>query len=454
MYLSSLTFTVLILPLLLLMFCLLPQKGKYPFLLCAGLLIFGWSSPVRLVFPAAYLCFDYGIGLLLGRLQDRRGISRAILVGASLLQAAALLMIRRAFADSTDPFFPIGTAIMTLQGLGYLIGVCRKKHPAEKNFLHFALYLTFFPLLYAGPLISYPEFRSQLEKRRYNIHSLGAGIELFIRGLAEKVVFADTLGYVFRELRQTDPAQISMLTAWLTVVTFSMYLYFELLGYADMARGLGKCFGITLPKAFGQPFLSNGVTQFMEQWNITHVLWFQSNFRHLLLQGSKHRWMKYASLVVMWMLIGIWYNTTFPFLLWGMFIGLLLAVEQLFLGKILERNYAFGLAYTAVVLQFAWVFLFADSLPEVLAFWKAMLGFGSGLADSYGIYFFTSYIVFLLICFYIASDLFRNIMERIAATAVGRKIAVYMPLINCLILIFCMASMLYADGQAELWLHL
>ncbi len=452
MYLSSLTFTLLAMPVLLLLFCCVPQKGKPVFLLLAGMLLTCWNGPAGILIPAVFVCFNYGIGLLLGKLSEKRRLCLAVLLAAVTTQAAALTIIRQNRQDAA--FIPIGIAITTLLGIGYLIGIYRKKYPPERNFLHLALYLTFFPVMFAGPLLSYQEFSRQLKESRPNIRCLGDGLGLFVRGLAEKVMLADTLGYVFRELRQTDPAGISMLTAWLTVMSFSMYLYFELLGYADMARGLSRCFGLELPKNFGQPFFSSSVTQFMENWNITHILWFQTNFRHLLFGRAKHRWVKYASLVLMWMLIGLWYKPSVQFLLWGMLIGLILAAELNFFKHIPDRNYAVGLVYTAISLQFSWVLFFADNMTQVLHFWRAMVGFGSGLIDKYGVYFLTSYIVLLLVCFYIATDLFRNITERISATAVGRKIASYMPLIDSVLLIFCLACMLYTDAPAELWLQL
>ncbi len=454
MYPSSLTFTILLLPVLLLLFYCVPRKGKHVFLLFSSLTVIGWSSPAWLLVPSVLVCFDYGAGLLLQKLQAHRRSCAVLLAVSAILQAAGLFLLRHFYADGTNPIRPVGMAVITLLGLGYLIGIFRNKHPAEKSFLHLALYLTFFPIQYAGPLLSYSEFHEQLEKPQYHIRSLGKGLGLFVRGLAEKVILADTLGYVFRELRQTDPAGISMLTAWLTVVSFSLYLYFELLGFADMARGLAGCFGIRLPKQFGQPFFSSSLTQFMEQWSITHILWFQTNFRHFLFPNNKYRWVRYVSLILMWMLIGIWYRSSLTFLLWGFFIGGILALEQLFFKRIPEQHYAFGLIYTGLALQFSWVLFFCGSLPEVLMFWKAMLGFGGGLIDQYGVYFLTSYIVFLLICLYIATDLFRNITERIAATAVGQRIASYIPLLSSLLLIFCFAYMLYTDASAVPWLCL
>ncbi len=454
MYLSTLTFTLIALPVTLLLFYLIPNKGKNVFLLCAGLLIYGWGYPGRILFPAAYLFLDYGVGLLLHKFQEQKLLCRMMLLLTVLLQTAALLMIRRIPDTGNQHLLPFGIAIYSLQGIGYLIGIYRKKYPAELNLPNLALYLTFFPLLYAGPLISYPEFSKQIQERRHNILNLGAGLALFIRGLAEKVVLADTLGYIFGELRHTAPAGISMLTAWLTVLTFSMYLYFELLGYSDMAHGIARCFGMKLPKNFGHPFFSSSITSFMENWNITHILWFQTNFRHFLFHNSKHRWVKHVSLILMWMLIGFWYGTSLQFVVWGFCIGVLLTAERLFLEKVFKKNYTFGFLYTAIAMQFIWVLFFADNFTEACSIWQAMLGFGNGLADRYGIYFFTSYVVFLLICCYIATDLFRNITERISYTAAGQKISSLLPLLECVILLFCLASMLYTDGNRQLWLLL
>ena len=177
---------------------------------------------------------------------------------------------------------------------------------ASVKFLNVALYVFMFPIIYAGPLITYLEYEEQLEKRPCNIIQLSGGLELFIRGLAEKVILADTFGYIFRELRQAG--QMSMLTAWLTTLSFSMYLYFELLGYAEMARGLGKCFGFQFPKNFSHPFFTSSITAFLQSWNITLLLWFQTNFRYFLFGRYEKKWQKYCFLILTWALIGAWYG--------------------------------------------------------------------------------------------------------------------------------------------------
>lgn len=452
MYLATFTFTVAVLPVLLLCYYLIPAKGKTVFLLLCSLLIYGWGDPIRVLYPLACICFDYSVGQLLECWQGKRTLATVLLCFSAVLKVAAVTAVR-AEASAGEILFPFGIAVYTLQGLGYLIGVYRGRHKANGNFLNLALYITLFPMLYAGPLLSYLEFDEQLRKRQCNIICLSDGLGLFIQGLAEKVVLADTFGYIFRELRQTT-GEMSMLTAWLTTVSFTMYLYFELLGYSEMARGLGRAFGFDLPKNFNHPFFTSSITAFMQSWNITLLLWFQTNFRHFLFGKAEKKWQKYAAIILTWVLIGAWYGMRLQFVVWGLVIGVLLTLDQLVFEPLLRRRYVFGMLYTAIVLQFVWVLFYVDNLAEVPGIWRAMLGFGKGITDQYGFYFFTSYIALLLLGVYIATDLFRNISERISNTAVGRAIEAWKPVGLALMLIFSLASMLYGERTPGLWLQL
>lgn len=451
MYLATFTFTVAVLPVMLLCYYLIPAKGKNLFLLLCSLLIYGWGQPMRVLYPLACICYDFGMGLLLERVKEKKFLSALLLGISAVLQMSAVVYVRSASAAG-DFLFPFGIAVYTLLGLGYLIGIRRGRHPATMHFTRLALYLTFFPVLYAGPFLSYGELEEQLRNRTCNVIRLSEGISRFIRGLAEKVVLADTFGYLFRELRQTQ--DMSMLTAWLTTISFSMYLYFELLGYTEMARGIGCALGFTLPESFRHPFFAPSVTEFMQGWHCSLTLWFQANFRYFVFgQAPRHKWHKYAGLILTWVLIGAWYGSKPQFLLWGFVIGVLLTWEQLVLEPLTRRRYVVGMLLSAAVLQFAWVLFFVDDLSEVIAIWKAMLGFGKGIADSYGFYFFTSYIAFILLGFYIAADLFRNISDRISGTGFGKFLSFWKPLAHAALLVFCLASMLYGERFAGLWLQ-
>lgn len=267
MQMASLTFVMIVLPVLLLVYYLIPDKARQPFLVICFFLLYSWGNPVRVLYPSAFLCYDYGTGLLLDKIRKNKILSTGILCFSVIVQITAMSYIRNTAQE--NEIFPFGIAIYTLQGLGYLTGVYRKYHSPALNFMELALYLLFFPALFAGGLFSYAEFSEQNRKKKLNILSLGDGLGLFIRGLAEKVFLADTFGYIFRELQQIPPENMSMLTAWLMTVIFSMYLYFELLGYSEMARGLGRCFGYEMPKNFSHPFFTPSMTAFMKNYNST-----------------------------------------------------------------------------------------------------------------------------------------------------------------------------------------
>ncbi len=452
MQLASLTFVMIVLPVLLLIYYLIPDKTRQIFLLLCNFLLYGWGNPVRILYPAAFLCYDYGTGLLLEKCRKNRTLSTGILCFSVIVQIAVMSYIRNTAEENS--FFPFGIAIYTLQGLGYLTGIYRKHHSAAVNLPELGLYLTFFPALFAGGLFSYAEFADQNRHKHLNIVSLSDGLSLFIRGLAEKVVLADTFGYIFRELQQITPENMSMLTAWLTTIIFSMYLYFELLGYSEMMRGLGKCFGYQMPKNFSHPFFTSSMTAFMKSWNITLVLWFDTNFRRLLFRKYSVKWISYLGFVLMWVLIGAWYGMKSQFILWGFVMGLFLLNEKIFLEKIIRQRYLAGVVYTVIISQFLWVLFFTENLSGTVVYWKAMLGFGNGIFDRTGIYFLVSYIALILIGFYIATDLFRNITERLSVSEFGQKLSLFMPLVHGGLLIFCLACMLYSRQNAPLWLWL
>ncbi len=451
MYLASFTFTAAVLPVLLLCYYFIPAKGKNVFLLVCSILIYGWGVPMRILYLLTFILYDFGVGILMEKYREKKTFTTILLSFSAVLQVSAMTLVREA-ATAGALLFPFGIAIYTLQGLGYLIGIYRGRHPAAADPLKLSLYLSFFPVLYAGPLMNYLEFDEMFRKRQCNIIHLSDGISLFIQGLAEKVVLADTFGYLFRELRQTH--EMSMLTAWLTVISFTMYLYFELLGYSEMARGLGCAFGFELPKNFNHPFFTPSITSFMQSWNITLLLWFQTNFRHFLFGQNQRKWQKYAAVILTWVLIGAFYGMRLQFVLWGLAVGVLITLEQLIMEPLLNKRYLFGMLYSALLMQFVWVLFFADNLSEVGMIWKSMLGFGKGIADQYGLYFFTSYIALILLGLYIATDLFRNISERMGTTVIGSILERLRPLGHGLLLIFCLASMLYGERMVGLWLML
>ncbi len=452
MQIASLTFVMIVLPVMLAVYYFLPNKIKQIGLVFSSFMLYGWGSPIRIIYPLAELVYDYGAGIFLEKYRKEKPISKGIIYFSVIIQIFAMIYFRNVIQE--EKIFPFGIMIYTLQGLGYLFGVYRREHEAERNIFILGGYLLFFPSVFAGGLYAYPEFVQQNRNKHFTIISLSDGLSIFIRGLAEKVVLANTFGYIFQELQQIAPEEMSMLTAWLTTIIFSMYLYFELLGYSEMARGLGKCFGYDLPKNFRQPFFTSSITALMESWNITLVSWFDKYFRKGIFGNNSKKWVSYAGFIFMWVLIGAWYGMKKQFLLWGFFIGIILLAEKLFLEKNIRQKYIAGAVYTAIIPQFLWVLFFSENLTESVNYWKAMAGFGNGIFDRTGIYFLVSYIALILTGVYIATDLFRNILERLTISAYGQKLMMFLPLVHGGLLIFCLASMLYGEQIDYLWLRL
>ena len=317
MPLTSLTFILCVLPLLIVLYYLLPDKFRTGFLFLTSFLLYGWGNPVRMLYPAIFLCYDYFTGFLLGKCRNKK--TSAVLLWCSvLIQISAMIWIRSTAPENS--FYPFGITLYTLQGLSYLIGISQHSHSPAKNLFQLGLYLFFFPALFAGGLFSYQTFSEQNQNRKLTIFSLQNGLSIFILGLTEKVVLADTFGYIFRELQQIAPENMSMLTAWLTTVVFSMYLYFELTGYSEMTRGLGTCFGYELPRNFNHPIFTPSITAFVQNWNITLLNWFQTNFQNLLFSDTEQKRRFIPGFLVMWLFIGTWYGIGIPFLLWGLII--------------------------------------------------------------------------------------------------------------------------------------
>lgn len=442
MPLASLRFLLCGLPLFLIGYYCMPVKGKQIYLCISSFLLYGWGNWSDLFFVTGYLCYDYIAGILIQKYRLHKPVASGILIFSVLLQSLILIQMRYRSPEA----FPTGLAVRTLQGIGYLILIYRNRHPAEKNFFRLGGYLILFPVL-----VSYEIFAQQSENRRTDIISLSDGLSILIKGMAEKVVLADTFGYIFRQLRQISPQDMSMLTAWLMTVAFSMYLYFELLSYSEMARGLGTCVGYDLPKNFNHPFFTSSVTAFLQNWNMTLTSWFQGNFRNFLFADTNRKFFYHASFVLMGILIGAWYGTSVQFLIWGFLVGIFIVLDKLFLERFIRKHYAFGVIYTGILLQFLWVLFFSDSLSETGLYWKAMLGFGNGLTDRNGLYFFVSYIGLLLIGFYIATDLFRNIEERFSTVEIGKRMAFLKPIFQGMLFIFCIAFLLYQkQGDNEI----
>ncbi len=396
---SELRFVFLFLPLALLAHKLCPAIAKNAILVLLSLLFFAWGSAEFVVLMLALLVFNYFSGLTIvtkQEEQDPRGAKIA------LISAVAVNLLLLGFfkywgflLDNVNGVFgthlssgvtsvPMGVSFFTFSILSYLFDVYRQKAPMDRNFINYCLYVTFFPKLVSGPIVSYAQMEKQICNRKQNAVRFGHGCRLFLMGLAKKVLLSNTLGNTFYALSALESSQLSVVSAWFGALSYALMLYFDFSGYSDMAIGLGELFGFDFQKNFDYPYMSASVTEFWRRWHISLGAWFR-DYVYIPLGGSRVSKGKHIrNLLVVWLLTGVWHGASWNFIVWGLYYGGLLLLEKFVLEKLLGKvPKVIRIVFTLILVLIGWVFFFSPSLGSAIRWLGAMVGIGgNGLIDA------------------------------------------------------------------------
>ena len=285
--------------------------------------------------------------------------------------------------EFTRVILPIGISFFTFQQIAYLTDVYTDKS-GKYSLVDYALFVSFFPQLIAGPIVHHKEIMPQLSRSglgRFSLESMSRGIVVFVIGLGKKVLIADTLGSYADTLFAAagQGGEMSAFEAWGAAAAYGLQLYFDFSGYADMAIGLGLFFGIRLPENFDRPYAALSIRDFWRRWHMT-LSRFLRDYLYIPLGGSRHgRTRQLVNLMLTMVLGGIWHGAGWTFLLWGMLHGLYLVIERVF-GEMWARFTGAGrlaapLAWllTMAAVFFAWVPFRAEGLEPTLVIWQGML---------------------------------------------------------------------------------
>ncbi|MFQ9094340.1 MAG: hypothetical protein ACLR5S_08660 [Ruminococcus sp.] len=256
-----------------------------------------------------------------------------------------------------------------LQNAGYCIDVFRGKCRGETNWRRLGLYLLFYPRLIMGPVVPYPMVHKTICDPAFDMSRIGGGLLRFLVGMAKKLFLADWVGMLFQTLCQTSDAPYSMLVVWLGAFSQLVTLYLELSSYADMAIGIGACYGVRLPESYGKSLFYPSIAAFADQWNRTVVQWF-SHYVGTHFRGS-NRFFQLLALMITWGCIGLWYGVRLPSLLFGLLIGFCLWLAHLLWRD--KRTSMLRYALTLLLLSVGAVLLTLPDLPSVWNYLKIML---------------------------------------------------------------------------------
>ena len=398
MIFSSIPFLYYFLPAVLILYFALTRKKEgirtatfagNLVLLLASLFFYGWGEPRYLVMIGIAIVSAWALSQLI----PKPGIIGRLAFWLSAAVSLGLLAWFK-YADFFIESFgaltgmevtvlgialPIGISFYTFQILSYTIDVYRGRIMPQKNLVNFAMYVSLFPQLIAGPIVVYSQVEQQLDpaRRQVSAECLYQGAFRFIIGLSKKVFLANQLGMLVKLFGGLGADERSVIFYWMYAVAFSLQIYFDFSGYSDMAIGLGRMFGFDFPENFNYPYISRSITEFWRRWHMTLGSWFRE-YVYIPLGGNRvstGRWV--LNLFVVWGLTGLWHGAAWTFVIWGLYHGILLLLEKLVLGKILSRLPSFvNHVYVLLLVIVSMVIFNAASMPEALEYIGGMFGLG------------------------------------------------------------------------------
>ena len=431
MVFSSLPFLYYFLPAALLLYALAPRGRKNAALLLASLVFYGWGEPKFLIWMVLAILQGYVSGLLIERAEGTR--RRAYLAISVTLSMGMLFCCKyadffignvNALTGASLPLtgiaLPVGISFYTFQIVSYAVDVYRGEAPAQRRLVDLAAYIAMFPQLIAGPIVRYADIAPQLQEREHSWEKCAAGVRRFIWGLGKKVLIANSLGELCAAFKASGDR--SLLFFWLYAVGYALHIYFDFSGYSDMAIGLGKLFGFEFRENFRYPYVSGSITEFWRRWHISLGSWFR-DYVYIPLGGnrvSKPRW--FFNILVVWLCTGFWHGAAWNFVVWGLFFGLLLMAEKLWLGKHLKGHSVLSHLYVLLAVVISFVIFDAASLSEAGHSIAALFGLGGyPLFSAEAVYYLKSYALLLLVAAVGATPAMARLCGRIGGNERGRQ---------------------------------
>lgn len=384
MLFSSLTFLLYFFPAVILIHYVLPRKGQNPFLLFASFLFYAWGDARQVFLFAALLLLNWGVGLLMEKAQTAS--QRKWLLGWGLICDFGALIFYKYFGFLLDTigissaFFsgltlPLGISFFIFQTAGYLIDVYRRQTPPEKNMITYGTFLFLFPQLIAGPIVRYSDMAGALHsRRRPDAKALEGGMSLFLAGLSAKVLLANPLGEAYSQLSSQSG---DMVCAWVSLLSYSLQLYFDFMGYSVMAMGLGRMLGFSFPRNFNHPYAAHSITDFWRRWHITLSGWFR-DYVYIPLGGSRKGNVRtLLNLLAVWSLTGLWHGADWNFLLWGLWYFCWLTLEKFLLkGKVRFPRWLMRTG-TLLCVMLGWALFVSDGWSGYVAYLSSLFSFAT-----------------------------------------------------------------------------
>lgn len=428
MVFSSAIFLFIFLPVVLILYYLLPSRWRNALLLAASILFYTWGEPRFILILLASVTADYFVARAMDK-RDGRARKQWLILSIILnLGLLAYFKYANFFIDNVQQFYrllglepfawhkvalPIGISFVTFQKISYMVDVYRRDHEPQRRWEILALYILMFPQLIAGPIIRYKDIVAQLQDRSANdtAENRMNGLFRFFVGLSKKVLIANVLAQQVDIIFATAPTDLATGTAWIGMLAYTLQIYFDFSGYSDMALGLGRLFGFSFPENFNFPYISQNFTEFWRRWHITLGSWMK-DYLYIPLGGNRISTRRtYFNLVVVFLLSGLWHGAAWTFVVWGLYHGFFLVLDKLGFKDLLRKTGRIpAMLITFLFVMLGWVIFRSDSLTYAGAYMGRLFTF-SNVAD--GILLDARFITVLIAASLLAfSGLLRSIEQK------------------------------------------
>ncbi len=464
MLFSSIPFLYYFLPIVLILYFIVPKALKNAVILVTSLFFYAWGEPEYVVLMIASIIIGYISGLLIEAFREK-GNSKIILVISVVINLGFLAYFKYAdfFIDNFNAVtglsvpllrlaLPIGISFYTFQILSYCVDVYRGEVPAQRNPINLAAYVAMFPQLIAGPIVRYSNIAKELQERTHSFENFAIGIRRFIMGLAKKILIANTLGELCDIFKASD--EKSVLFYWLYAIAFALHIYFDFSGYSDMAIGLGRIFGFHFAENFDYPYISKSVTEFWRRWHMSLGSWFR-DYLYIPLGGNrvpKARW--FFNIFVVWFSTGFWHGASWNFIIWGLYFAVLLVFEKMWLLKKLEKSKVASRIYVLFTVLISFVIFNAADMKEAFVYIGGMFGIGGiPFITQEFVYYLRSYTVVMVLAIIGATPFVKQLVVNTGKkTVISEKVMNVLEPVVLVMLMVVMTAYL-VDGSFNPFLY-
>lgn len=398
-------------------------------LLLASLFFYAWGEPVFVALMVASIFVNWLIGLQMDHSEKKKSwMVLSVVWNLALMFVFKYLtfvlsnmelLLHRDIVDLTIPL-PLGISFFTFQILSYIFDLYYGKTKVQKKWYKFALYVSMFPQLVAGPIVRYDQIAYEIDHRQENLEDFSQGMTRFVYGLGKKVLLSNYMGVLADNMFYlSGEGSLSVGAAWIGAIGYTLQIYYDFSGYSDMAIGLGRMMGFHFLENFNYPYVSRSITEFWRRWHMSLSSWFK-DYVYIPLGGSREGAAKtYRNTFFVWLLTGIWHGANWTFIVWGLGYFVLLCIERL--GGWTKGIRYIGHIYTMAAVILLWVVFRADSLTLAVRYIGQMFGTGGALWDEAAASAFSGSILVLLAAAVLSTPVWKQLADRLRLSELTRK---------------------------------